>query len=401
MLYRKVPKTGDELSILGFGLMRLPTLKNGAIDEERAINQVRSAVDKGVNYLDTAWPYHAGASEPLLAKVLKDGYREKVKIATKLPTWLIQTREDMDKYLNAQLEKLEVQQIDYYLLHTLHGGSWKKLVELGVMAFLDQAIEDGRIKYAGFSFHGHIKHFKQIVDAYPWTFCQIQYNFLDEDYQAGTEGLEYAAKKNLGIIVMEPLRGGNLGNPKVPKAIGDIWNEAERKRTPVEWALRWVWNRPEVTLLLSGMNEEAHIEENMRIADEALPNSLSVDELDQVSRAAVKYKEMLKIDCTACNYCLPCPEGVMIPGAFGVYNQLHLFGNKEESARAYLMRLSGILSETDPMFASLCVECMECVDKCPQNLDIPSLLAQVADELEDDKMDEKVEKIRKIFLSSI
>lgn len=401
MLYRKIPKTGDELSILGFGLMRLPTLKNGSIDEERAIQQIRSAVDKGVNYLDTAWPYHAGASEPLLGKVLKDGYREKVKIATKLPTWLIHTREDMDKYLNAQLEKLDVKQIDYYLLHTLHGGSWNKLVELGVIDFLDKAIEDGRIKYAGFSFHGHIKHFKQIVDAYPWTFCQIQYNFLDEDYQAGTEGLEYAAEKNLGIIAMEPLRGGNLGNPNVPEAIGNIWNQAVTKRTPVEWALRWVWNRPEVTLLLSGMNEEAHIEQNLKIAEEAQPNSLTEEELTLVGQAAQKYKEMLKIDCTACNYCLPCPEGVMIPGAFGVYNQAHLFGNFTEASRAYLMRLSGILSETDPMFASQCVECMECIDKCPQNLDIPRLLGMVADELEDENINAKVEQVRKVFLSGV
>ena len=205
MLYRKVPKNGDELSILGFGCMRLPLNEDRQIDESRAINQIRGAIDQGVNYLDTAWPYHAGESENLLGRALEDGYRNKVKIATKLPPWMIESREDMDTYLNAQLEKLKTDHIDYYLVHGLNGNLWDRLESLGVSDFLDKAVADQRVVNAGFSFHGILDDFKRIVDAYPWIFCQIQYNFLDEQNQAGTEGLEYAAARDLGVVVMEPL----------------------------------------------------------------------------------------------------------------------------------------------------------------------------------------------------
>ena len=213
MLYRKMPRNGDELSILGFGCMRLPVKEDGSIDEERATKQIRYAIDHGVNYVDTAWPYHAGQSEPFLGRALAGGYREKVKLATKLPSWLLNSREDMDSFLNAQLEKLHTDHIDYYLVHALLGDVWDKVEKLGIADFLDKAKADGRIVNAGFSFHGSLKDFNRIVDAYDWDFCQIQYNFLDEKNQAGTEGLEYAASKGLGVIVMEPLRGGNLTNP--------------------------------------------------------------------------------------------------------------------------------------------------------------------------------------------
>ncbi|HPS02884.1 MAG TPA: aldo/keto reductase, partial [Candidatus Sumerlaeota bacterium] len=265
MLYRKMPKNGDELSILGFGCMRLPMLER-KIDEPRAIRQIRDAIEHGINYFDTAWPYHAGESEILLGKALRDGYRDRVKVATKLPSWMIKSRADMDRYLNTQLKKLQTDHIDYYLLHSLDGKSWANLARLDVLEFLDQARKDGRIVNPGFSFHGLGEDFKPIVDAYPWIFCQIQYNYLDEDYQAGTAGLEYAASKGLGVIVMEPLRGGNLGLPTPPPAIAAIWNEAPVRRTPAEWALRWVWNHPEVTVVLSGLNDEAHIAENRTIA---------------------------------------------------------------------------------------------------------------------------------------
>lgn len=221
MLYRTNPKTGDRLSILGFGCMRLAMKEDRSIDEERAKKQVRYAIDHGVNYVDTAWPYHMGESEPFLARALADGYREKVKIATKLPSWLIESREDMDKYLNAQLEKLETDQIDYYLAHYLVGEEWDRLEKMGIGTFFDQAKGDGRIQYAGFSFHGHGTDFKPIVDGYDWDFCQIQYNYLDEKNQAGTAGLEYASSKGLAVIIMEPLRGGNLTNP-VPPAVQEI-----------------------------------------------------------------------------------------------------------------------------------------------------------------------------------
>ena len=256
MLYRKMPKNGDELSILGFGCMRLPMVE-GTIDEARAIAQIRGAIDSGVNYVDTAWPYHGGASEPLLGKALTDGYRERVKVATKLPSWLIHSREDMDRYQNAQLQRLGTDHIDYYLVHALEGVVWDSVAALGIREFLDQAKKDGRIVNAGFSFHGLAEDFKRIVDAYPWVFCQIQYNFLDEQFQAGTQGLKYAASKDMGVVIMEPLRGGNLGLPTPPPAVAALWDEAKTKRSPVEWALRWVWNHPEVTLVLSGMNEEA------------------------------------------------------------------------------------------------------------------------------------------------
>src|SRR5512133_1983984 len=234
MLYRKMPKNGDELSVLGFGCMRLPMKEDWTIDEERATKHVRYAIDHGVNYVDTAWPYHMGESEPFLGRALADGYREKVKLATKLPSWLIEKREDMDKYLNAQLEKLNTDHIDYYLIHGLVGDLWDNVEKLGVMDFLDKAKADGRIRNAGFSFHGASEDFNRIVDAYDWDFCQIQYNILDEKNQAGKKGLEYAASKGLGVVIMEPLRGGNL-TKNVPQAVTDIWDEAPVKRSPVEW----------------------------------------------------------------------------------------------------------------------------------------------------------------------
>ncbi|MCP4693875.1 MAG: aldo/keto reductase, partial [Desulfobacterales bacterium] len=319
MLYRKIPKTGDEISILGFGCMRLP-LKDEKIDEKRATRQIHYALDNGVNYLDTAWPYHSGQSEPFLGRALAGGRREKVRIATKLPSWMVESREDMDRFLNAQLEKLHTDRIDYYLLHYMHGPMWDRLVELGVLDFLDKALADGRIVNTGFSFHGTLVDFKRIVDARPWEMCQIQYNYLDEENQAGVEGLRYAASKNLGVVIMEPLRGGALGLAEAPPDVEAVWKEAPRARTPVEWALRWVWNHPEVTSVLSGMNEEAHIEENLAITEKARPDSLAKEELNLIQRASGTYKSLMKVGCTGCGYCKPCPAGVNIPNCFEVYN---------------------------------------------------------------------------------
>jgi predicted aldo/keto reductase-like oxidoreductase len=380
MLYRKVPKNGDELSILGFGCMRL-AVRDGKIDEERATRQVRYAIDHGVNYIDTAWPYHMGESEPFLGRALADGYREKIKLATKLPSWTIKSREDMDSILNAQLERLKTDHIDYYLVHGLVGLLWDKMEKLEVLDFLDRTKADGRIINAGFSFHGTVDDFKRIVDAYPWTFCQIQYNFLDEKNQAGTEGLEYAASKDLGIIIMEPLRGGKLTNP-VPSEVQEIWNEAPLKRTPAEWALRWIWNRPEVTVVLSGMNEESHIEENMKIADEAYPNSLTGAELQLVKKVEQKYRKLMKTGCTGCRYCLPCPSGVDIPSCFEIYDNFYLSGNESEAKLMYAAKPGGIIRGDVPGYASQCVQCGQCVEKCPQHLDIPSLLEAVKEKFE-------------------
>ena len=394
MLYRKVPKNEDELSVLGFGCMRLPIKEDGTIDEKRATQQVHYAIDHGVNYIDTAWPYHMGESEPFLGRALAGGYREKVKLATKLPSWLVESREDMDRFLNAQLERLRTNHIDYYLVHGLAGEVWDKLEPLGATDFLDKAKADGRIVNAGFSFHGSTEDFKRIVDAYPWTFCQIQYNFMDEKHQAGTEGLEYAASRSLGIIIMEPLLGGNLAN-RVPPEVKEIWNEASVKHTPAEWALRWVWNHPEVTTVLSGMNEEAQIEENLKTADEAYPNSLTEAELQLVKKVEQKYRQLVKIGCTGCLYCMPCPSGVNIPECFDIYNNLHMFGNVDGSKFAYAMRMSGAFTDTEPGgFASLCTECGQCMEKCPQSLKIPDLLKAVAKELEGPDFEQRLAMIR-------
>ncbi|WP_163336785.1 aldo/keto reductase [Desulfopila sp. IMCC35008] len=397
MLYRKIPKSGDKLSILGFGCMRLPLFEDGSINTERAIRQIRVAIDAGVNYLDTAWPYHTGESEKLVGLALAEGYREKVRIATKLPSWMINCREDMDFYLNAQLEKLAVSQVDYYLVHALNGTNWQKLQDLGVTEFLNTALADGRIKNTGFSFHGELSDFRTIVDSYSWDMCQIQYNYLDQEYQAGTEGLKYAAEKKLGIVIMEPLRGGNLSIPEPPPAIAEIWQQAEIKRTPVEWALRWLWNHPEVTVILSGMNDEAHIEENLAIADTAEIDSLTEKEYEIVDQAARKYNELMKVGCTGCGYCLPCPSGVKIPMVFEVYNKMHLFGNEMEGKLMYVIRLSGSISGDGAGYASQCTECGECLEKCPQNIEIPTMLTEITAEMEDDKMAERQAFGRKIL----
>ena len=395
MLYRRMPKNGDELSILGFGCMRLP-VTDGKIDEARAISQIRHAIDSGVNYLDTAWPYHAGESEIVLGKALQGGYRDKVKVATKLPAWMIKSRADMDRYLAAQLKKLNTDRIDYYLVHALNGTLWDTLEPLGVIEFLEQAKEDGRIANAGFSFHGLADDFIRIVDAYPWVFCQIQYNYLDEDYQAGTKGLQYAAEKGLGVIVMEPLRGGNLAETP-PESVQAIWNEAAVKRTPAEWALRWVWNHPEVTVVLSGMNDEAQIEENLAIAGTAHANALTQQELELVGRASRAFAGLMKVGCTGCGYCMPCPSEVMIPICFEEYNKMHLFGPVDEVKFRYAFRMSGQLVDGRPGYASQCVQCGECLDKCPQGIPIPEDLSRVAAEMEDASMPEKVAIAEKIF----
>ena len=378
MLYRRMDSTGDELSILGFGCMRLPQ-KSGRIDEERAARQLRGAIDAGVNYVDTAYPYHMGTSEPFVGRALSDGYRERVKLATKLPPWKISTPEDMDRILDEQLERLRTDRIDYYLVHALDGESWAKMRDLGVTGFLEQAMADGRIVKPGFSFHGSLREFKEIVDAWNWRFCQIQYNFLDERYQAGTEGLEYAASKGLGVVGMEGLRGGTLGG-EPPGEVQRIWDEADVKRTPAEWAFRWIWNRPEIQVNLSGMNDERHIEENIRVAGEAHPNSLTDKELDLVSRVAEAYRGLMQSDCTGCRYCLPCPYGVAIPDCLQALNNKYALRSRQ-GGLVYAVFVGGAMSGTYSG-AKLCTECGACLPRCPQEVPIPEVLKQVAAELE-------------------
>jgi len=390
-----MPGNGDQLSILGFGCMRLPQ-EDGKIDEDRATRQLRHAIDQGVNYVDTAWPYHGGESEPFVGRALANGYREKVKLATKLPSWLIQNRQDMELYLHAQLGKLRTNRIDYYLIHSVNEHMWNRLRDLGVIEFLGDAKASGWIVNAGFSFHGAPADFKPIVDACPWEFCQIQYNFLDEEKQAGTEGLEYAASKGLGIVVMEPLRGGKLARPVQPPPVEAIWKQAPQQRQPVEWALRWVWNHPEVTVLLSGMNEEAHIDENLAIAAEALPASLTDSELEVVGKVSQKYREIMKVGCTGCGYCTPCPMDVDIPAVFEVFNDGHMFGNHEQAKFLYAMRMSGVLTGK-PGYASQCEQCQDCVEKCPQELAVPDLLEQVVAEYEGAGLSQREAAVRQMM----
>jgi predicted aldo/keto reductase-like oxidoreductase len=379
VLYRTVEKTGDSLPILGFGAMRLPGTK-GKIDEDRAARQIRYAIDQGVSYVDTAWGYHKGQSEPFLGRALGDGYREKIRLATKLPYWVIRSRQDMDYYLARQLDRLGTDHIDYYLVHSLDGAGWQSMEALGIRDFLTNAKQDGRIVNRGFSFHGEREAFRQIVDAYDWEFCQIQYNYLDVHNQAGREGLMYAASKGLGVIVMEPLRGGKLAG-NLPPQVEAIFNEADIKRSSAEWALRWVWNHPEVTVVLSGMNDERHIDENLRIADQAYADSLTDHELRIVERAAEAFRELMKIGCTGCQYCMPCPAGVDIQGCFDFYNQRHMFGEKRMAQFSYLVRLGGAMSGKASN-ASLCTACGKCVNACPQGLEIPALLKDVRKEFE-------------------
>ncbi|MBI9073374.1 MAG: aldo/keto reductase [Melioribacteraceae bacterium] len=386
MFYRKMPNMDEELSILGFGMMRLPIIDNDTsqIDEKKATELVRYAIDNGLNYLDTAYPYHgkgfsgAGASEPFTAKVLKDGYREKVKIATKLPSWLIKSREDMDRILNEQLDRLETDSIDFYLIHALNKDHWANLTSLGVKDFMDKALEDGKIKYAGFSFHdGRVEVFKNIVDDYHWSFCQIQYNYLDEEYQAGKEGLDYAAEKGLGIIVMEPLRGGGLVN-NLPEAASKIFLESDENRTKAEWALRWIWNHKDVSLILSGMSTMDQVIENVKIAGDAEIDSMNKEELDTIDKVKTILKEKIKVDCTSCSYCMPCPTGVDIPANFTRFNEYHIF-NSEEARKSTKELYFRFLSEEKQ--AVSCIECGECESHCPQNIPIPEKLKLVTETL--------------------
>ncbi len=380
MLYRKVPQTGDDLSILGFGCMRLPAKTGGTgIDEERAIRQLRYAIDHGVNYVDTAPAYHFGKSEQILGRALGGGYREKVRLATKLPPWSVRARGDMDRILNSQLAALKTDHIDYYLLHSLTKESFERLKKIGVLEFLTAAKKDGRIRNAGFSTHEDLPAFREIVDSYDWTFCQIQYNYLDEHNQAGTEGLKYAHEKNLAVMIMEPLRGGNLGG-QVPDEVKKIWDGSPVKRTPAGWGLRWVWNHPEVTVVLSGMNDEAHIDENLKTAADAYPGSLTEEDLSRIGQVRDMYGQLMKVGCTGCSYCMPCPAGVDIPGCFSLYNDHHLFSFNRMAKFQYFGRHGGLMGGVS--YAGLCRSCGKCEKACPQHLPIRDLLKDVSREFE-------------------
>ncbi len=378
MLTRTNIKNGDELSILGFGCMRYP-MKGRNIDEDRTVAMIRDAIGKGVNYFDTAYIYHGGKSETLLGKALNGGYREKVMIATKLPHYMVSSLDGAKKILHNQLTKLKTDTIDYYLLHMLSDkAAFDRMIKLGVVEWLEELKNNGVIKNLGFSFHGEKSDFVALVTAYPWDFCQIQYNYLDENNQAGTAGLKLAHSLGIPVIVMEPLRGGKLSG-SLPQEVLNEFAAANAGRTPVEWALRWIWNHSEVTLLLSGMSTEAQLEENVRIASTARAGAFSGEELALFDRVKAVLLEKTKVPCTGCGYCMPCPSGVNIPGCFSVYNDKYLLG-KKGSRMKYFQNLG--LGAKNPNFASLCTECGKCERHCPQHIKIREELKHVKKELE-------------------
>lgn len=373
MRYRSLGSRGPRVSVLGFGAMRLPVIggRSDAIDEDLARAMVRGAIDAGVNYVDTAFPYHGtsrsepGQSEAFVGRALRDGYRERVLLATKLPTWLIESRADMERHLDEQLERLATDHIDCYLLHALNATVWEKLDGLGVRDFLDGALADGRIRCAGFSFHDVAASFAPIADAYDWTFCQLQYNYLDVEEQAGTAGVHHAAERGMGVIVMEPLKGGRLAG-RVPADVRTIFDEAPHKRAAAEWALDFVWDDPAVSMLLSGMSTPAQVEQNLASASGAIANGLDEHERALIARARDAFRARTKADCTACRYCMPCPSGVDIPGCFAKFNAASTWDDAEGVKAGYLA-LEGT--------ASLCTECGLCEAACPQQLPVRSLLS--------------------------
>lgn len=369
MKYRKLAKLDLKVSALGFGAMRLPVIDDDSakIDQKEAIKMIRYGIDNGINYVDTAWPYHQGESERVVGKALKDGYREKVYLATKLPVWKCETEADLDKYLNEQLKKLQVDKIDFYLLHALNKERWQTVKELNIIQWAEKKKKEGKISYLGFSFHDNHEVFNKILDAYDWDFCQIQYNYLDTEYQAGRSGLQKAYDKGIGVIIMEPIRGGWLAQ-KPPQKAKKLFDSENPDRTPVEWALHWIWSQKEPGVVLSGMSNMQQLKENLKTASKSEVGLLSESEFEMMEKAAEEMRG--PITCTRCEYCLPCPEGVNIPRNFYFYNQAKLLSEKEKMAEKYF--------EMDQKArASSCVECGQCEPQCPQNLEIIELLKEV------------------------
>jgi predicted aldo/keto reductase-like oxidoreductase len=344
------------------------------INEDEAIRMIRHAIDRGVNYVDSAYLYHQGKSEVVLGKALKDGYREKVRVATKSPMMIIKKTGDFDRILEEQLDRLQIDHIDYYLLHGLSKKSWELVKSLNLLNRAEAAVKDGRIGYIGFSFHDSYDVFEEIINGYDgWTFCQIQYNYMDVEHQAGIKGLKLAASKGLAVSVMEPLLGGKLANP--PKAIGELFEGAGKKHTPADLALQWVWNQPEVSVVLSGMSTMAQVEENLNSADASGVNSLGAEELKLVENVRVRYLERTAIPCTGCSYCMPCPNNVEIPRNFKIYNDGIVHDDLQSARGTYLRFLE------EKSRAGACVQCRACEEKCPQKIPISQWMPKVHEAL--------------------
>jgi len=377
MQYRNFGKLDWKVSALGFGAMRLPVIDNGKniphlfnsnIDVTQTKQMIRYAIDNGVNYLDTAYPYHAGKSEVIVGEALKDGYRDKIKLATKMPTWAINTLDDCDRFLNEQLERLQTDHIDFYLLHALGKDRWPVLRDLGVLKWAEEKMASGQFSYLGFSFHDDLETFKEIVDDYDdWTLCQIQYNYMDTEFQAGTEGLRYASRKGLAVVIMEPLRGGQI-TKEPPNSVKEIWESAPVKRSPADWALQWVWNQPEVSVVLSGMSSMQHVIENVESAKHSGINTLKDKELSIIEKVADEYRTLCPIPCTGCSYCIPCENDVDIPHILALYNDAIMYDDPATSRFRY-----GVVTPQEKR-ANNCVECLECEEKCPQEIEIAKWL---------------------------
>ncbi|MCD4751829.1 MAG: aldo/keto reductase [Anaerolineaceae bacterium] len=364
MKTRKFGKTGLEVSPLGFGCMRLPVINEDStkINEPEAIKMIRWAIDNGVNYVDTAYPYHGGNSELLVAKALKDGYREKVTLATKLPCGRVETGDDFDRFLNEQLGKLEVDHIDAYMMHGINHVSWTKMKELGILDWLQKHKGDDRVRLIGFSFHDEYEFFEEIINDYDgWDFCQIQYNYMDITEQAGLKGLKLAAEKGLAVVIMEPLLGGKLAN--LPEKISQAMTDYDSERSQVDWALNWLWDQPEVSVVLSGMSTMEQIVEDVELAAKAKIGTMSEEEKVIINQVRDTFHNLIPIHCTFCEYCLPCPHGVFIPRIFEHYNRAVMFDNWGVGRIFYKMM-------PEDSTAPNCVECGECEEACPQGLDI-------------------------------
>jgi predicted aldo/keto reductase-like oxidoreductase len=375
MQYRPFGKVDLRVSALGFGCMRLPILNGdyAQIDEPEAMRMLRHAIDGGVNYVDTAYGYHRGNSERFVGRALQNGYRQKVGLATKLPQWLVNEQADFERLFSEQLDRLQTDHIEYYLMHALGAKSWHKLYDLGILDWIEKTRASGRILQVGFSFHDTLEAFKEIVDAYPgWDFAQIQYNYMDVNEQAGTAGLQYAAQRGMGMVIMEPLLGGRLVRP--PDAVQALWDDAPTRRSPADWALQWLWNQPEVSVVLSGMSTFQQVEENLVSANSAAVNPLSPVELALVEQVRAKTQELCAVPCTHCDYCQPCPNKVNIPRLFELYNNASMYNVLDESRREYAHM---------PMEerADMCLDCDECEDKCPQHIPISVWMPQVHEAL--------------------
>lgn len=375
MKYRE-DRYGNKLSVLGYGCMRFKT-KAGRIDVKKANSEIMAAYEAGVNYFDTAYIYPG--SEAALGSILSDnGIRDKVNIATKLPHYMIRKKEDLDKYFEEQLKRLRTDYIDYYLMHMLTDvKTWERLKELGVDQWLAKKKEEGVIRQVGFSYHGNPDAFCSLIDAYDWDFCMVQYNYLDETTQAGRTGVRYAASKGLPVIIMEPLRGGKLAT-NLPDKARQLISSYPIKRSPAEWSFRWLWNQPEVTCVLSGMNSLEMVRENVKYAETAEVNAFTEDDFNLIAKVKEAINEKMKVPCTGCRYCMPCPKGVDIPGTFAAYNRRYTDGKMAGFIDYFICTAI----RRDSTGASNCVDCGKCEQHCPQHILVREELKNARRELE-------------------